>query len=49
MEIYTVLGQKVFDQSNIDETKYVLTTSNFKKGVYILKINSDTTKKIIVK
>ena len=49
VQLYTVLGQKVFDKSNIDQAKYVLTTSSFKPGVYILKINSTTTKKIIVK
>ncbi|MGB1283423.1 MAG: choice-of-anchor B family protein [Polaribacter sp.] len=49
VQLYTVLGQKVFDQNNIDQTKYVLTTSNFKKGIYILKINSTITKKMIIK
>ena len=49
VQLYTVLGQKIFDKSNIDQTKYVLTTSNFNKGIYILKINATVTKKIIIK
>lgn len=49
IKVYSVLGQKVFDKSNINQTKYVLSTSSFKKGVYILKVNASITKKIVIK
>ena len=49
LKIYNVIGQKLYEKSNINSPKYVLSTSNFKKGIYIIKINSTITKKIIIK
>ena len=49
IKVYTVLGQKIFEKNNINQARYVLTTNSFKKGIYIIKINSTITKKIVVK
>jgi predicted phage gp36 major capsid-like protein len=47
--VYTILGQKIFEKNTINQTKYVLTTTNFKRGIYIIKVNSRVTKKIVIK
>ncbi len=49
IELYTLLGQKVFSLKNINAQQYVLPTENFAKGIYILKINSKITRKLILK
>lgn len=49
IELYTLLGQKVFSLKNINTQQYVLPTENFAKGIYILKINSKITRKLILK
>jgi Zn/Cd-binding protein ZinT len=49
IKVYTILGQKIFEKNTINQTKYVLTTTNFKRGIYIIKVNSRVTKKIVIK
>jgi len=49
IKVYNFLGQKVYDKNNINQSKFVLTTNNFKKGVYMIKVNSKITKKIVIK
>lgn len=48
IKIFSILGQKVFEINNIYQKKYVLETSRFKKGVYLIKINDAITKKIVI-
>ena len=48
IKIFSILGQKVFDLNNIYQKKYLLETSRFKKGVYLIKINDAITKKIVI-
>ena len=49
IKVYTILGQKIFEKNTINQAKYVLTTNNFKRGIYIIKVNSRVTKKIVIK
>ncbi len=47
--VHNLLGQKVFDRNNINKTKFVLPIESYSKGVYLIKINSTTTKKLVLK
>lgn len=49
LQMFNVLGQKVFDfeKSNVDEV--VLNVENFNDGIYFLKINNRHTQKIVIK
>ncbi len=47
--IHNLLGQKVFDKSNINQNSYTLPIGNYSKGIYLVKINNASTKKLIVK
>lgn len=49
VEIYNILGQKVFNKNNINNETFVLPVKNYRSGVYLIKINSRITKKLIVK
>lgn len=49
IEIISILGQRVFEQSNITDS--LSTINNLPKGIYIIRVNSDSetfTKKIII-
>ncbi len=49
VEIYSTLGQKVFEKQNIDN--HIITTNGLQSGVYLLKITNEsrsTFKKIII-
>ncbi len=47
--IYNILGQKVFTKNNINNSSYTLPVKNYSKGIYLIKINNASTKKLIVK
>jgi len=49
IEVYNILGQKTFSEDNINLQEYVLPTDNFTNGIYLIKINSTITKKLILK
>ena len=49
IEVYNVLGQKTFSKDNINLEEYVLPTDDFASGMYLVKINSTITKKLILK
>jgi choice-of-anchor B domain-containing protein len=49
IEIYNILGKKVFEKRNINLQKFVLPIKNYQKGVYLVKINSEITKKLLLK
>ena len=49
IEIYSLLGKKVFSLRNINRKEYVLPTDNLVSGVYFVKINEAITKKIVLK
>ena len=48
IKIYNVLGQKVLEKNNINQTKYVLTKNTLQKGVYIIKVNALPTQKLVI-
>ncbi len=48
IEVFSILGQKVFKKSNISLNSFVLETKPFKSGVYIIKINNNVSKKIVI-
>ncbi len=45
--IYDILGKSLFSGSNINSEQVVIDISGYSKGMYFLKINNNTTKKII--
>ena len=49
VEAYNVLGQKVLNQEFSETTSKNINISNLKSGIYLIKINSNTTKRLIVK
>jgi hypothetical protein len=51
INVYNLLGQKVHEKNKIDSRSYLLDLGSYKKGIYILKINSNgqtTSRKIIL-
>ncbi len=48
VEIFNVLGQKVMDKSFAQSLSENIDISNLQSGMYIMKINSSTTKRLII-
>jgi choice-of-anchor B domain-containing protein len=48
IEVFSILGQKVFEKKNLNELKYVLKTSPLKTGIYLIKINDQFIQKMII-
>src|SRR5690606_33537255 len=48
VEIYNVLGQKVMDQNFKETLSENINVSNLQAGMYVMKINSATTKRILI-
>lgn len=48
IEIYNVLGQKVMEQSFTDSLSESLNISKLQSGMYVMKINSTTTKRLLI-
>ncbi len=48
IQLFSILGQKVFEQDNINQNSYVLNIKNYRKGVYFIKINNLKTQKYVV-
>ena len=49
VEIYNILGQRVFNKGNINKLEFVLPTKDYNSGVYLVKINNSLTKKLVIK
>jgi len=49
IEIYSILGQKVFETNNINASEFVLPVNDYAKGVYLIKVNNSKTKKLIIR
>ncbi len=49
VEVYSILGRKVFSQQNINQEEFVLPIENQSKGIYIVKINDIISKKFILR
>ena len=41
VEIYSMLGQKVFTNQNIHENSYMLSTEQLESGMYMIRIRTD--------
>ena len=48
IQVYSLLGQKIIDKKNINQSKHILETAILEKGIYLIKINGTMTKKFIV-
>jgi len=48
IEIFSLLGQKMFSQDNLSHTEFVLPIKNYSKGIYLIKINSFSSKRLIL-
>lgn len=48
VEIYNVLGQKVMDQNFKETLSENINVSNLQAGMYVMKINSATTKRLLI-
>ena len=49
IEIYDLMGKKVFAENNISSKEKTINISSFSNGMYFLSINNKATKKIIKK
>ena len=49
IELYNVLGKKIYENHNIGLNKIVIPLESYQRGIYIIKINNTTTKKILLK
>lgn len=49
IDIYNILGQKLFSKNNMKGQEFVLPIAQFSKGLYLIKINQAITKKLILK
>jgi choice-of-anchor B domain-containing protein len=49
IEVYTILGQKVFTSKNIQQKEYIIPTESLVKGIYFVKINGNESRKLILK
>ena len=49
LQVFSIIGQNVFEINNINKQEYVLNTKAFKNGIYFVRINNTLTKKLIVK
>lgn len=49
VDVYNILGKKVFSIQNINQDQFVLPIENQAKGIYIVKINGVNSKKLIIR
>jgi choice-of-anchor B domain-containing protein len=49
IEVYNELGQQLLSKSNINNTQFTLQTSNYKSGLYLVRINNKHTQKLVIK
>ena len=48
IKIFSLVGQKVAEENNVNSSQYDLDISTIKKGVYFVKINDSQTTKLVV-
>lgn len=48
IKVYSLVGQKIAEENNINNTQYQLNIGNIKKGIYFIKINDNQTTKLVV-
>ena len=48
IKVSDVLGKEIFMVSSLNSDTFTLNTSNFQTGVYLITINDNVTKKLII-
>jgi len=48
IEVFSLLGKKVFSKNNINKKEFIIPIHNLSKGMYLVKINQKITKKLVV-
>lgn len=48
VEIFNSLGQKLFSNYNVSSSEFVLPTTNYNSGIYLIRINNKGTKKLVI-
>ena len=48
VDIYNSLGQLLYSKSNINSSRFTLPTSHYESGLYIIKINNNTIKQLLI-
>ena len=48
VEVYNVIGKKLYSKNNINQDSIVLPTAHLSNGLYLVKINNTTTKKLVI-
>ena len=48
IEVFNILGKKILSIENINKSKYTIPIQQKNKGIYLIKINGYTTKKLII-
>jgi len=49
VEIYNLLGQRIFSKDNLNHSEFVIPIEDFSKGIYLIEINSFASKRLILK
>ncbi|WP_452596665.1 choice-of-anchor B family protein [Pontimicrobium sp. MEBiC01747] len=49
VSVYNILGQNVYTKNNINANKFYLPMASYSKGIYLVKINNTTSKKLVLK
>tara|TARA_R110000787_G_scaffold45993_9_gene111942 strand:+ start:1307 stop:2749 length:1443 start_codon:yes stop_codon:yes gene_type:complete len=48
IEVFNILGRRIYFQQNINQDEFVLPIENHSKGIYIVKINGIISKKLVL-
>lgn len=48
IDVFNILGEKLFAKNNINKDTFVLPLTNLSNGIYLVKINNSVSKKLIV-
>jgi hypothetical protein len=48
VQIFNVIGKTLFSKNNINTASFVLPTEHLSNGIYLIKINNATTKKLVI-
>ncbi len=49
VKVYSLLGQELFSQNQLNQKEFTLPVNSLAKGVYVVKVNDSVTKKLIVR
>lgn len=46
--VFNILGKKIFSKKNINQNSFVLPIENYAKGIYLIRINQNISKKLVI-